>query len=137
VWSRPRGMWRRTGPSLRGAVSAGVRLEGAPALSTGRALVGKLVSIAYNLFVPDVLAQGSFPRRQRPSQDLPRDVVQQMTLPPGVVPRSRDRDQAHYLGLPILEYNVFGACVAAGCPMCGVDLRGIFLWMLQYRFSVT
>jgi len=121
-----------------GAVSAGV-----PVLAKARRrfrLDGfgrKVVSIAYNLlfrmFWPKVhsLDVNGLPKI------LPRDMVQQMTLTnrgwcldPEIVIK------AHYLGLPILEYNVFGRMRGSGLSHVRASTcREFLLWMLQYRFS--
>jgi glycosyltransferase involved in cell wall biosynthesis len=121
-----------------GAVAAG-----APVLGKARRrfrLDGparKVVSIAYNLlfrlFWPGVasLDINGLPKI------LPRDVVQQMALTsrgwcldPEIVIK------AYYLGLPILEYNVFARMRGSGLSHVRASTCSEFLlWMLQYRFS--
>jgi len=120
------------------AVSAGV-----PVLAKARRrfrLDGparKVFSIGYNLlfrlFWPRVetLDVNGLPKI------LPRDVTLQMALTnrgwcldPEIVLK------AHYLGVPILEYNVFARMRSRGLSHVRVSTCSEFLrWMLHYRFS--
>lgn len=97
----------------------------------------KVVSIAYNLLFRllwphvDSLDINGLPKI------LPRDVVQQMALTNrGWCLDPEIMIKAHYLGLPILEYNVFARMRGSGLSHVRASTCSEFLlWMLQFRFS--
>jgi glycosyltransferase involved in cell wall biosynthesis len=121
-----------------GAVAAGV-----PVLAKARRRfrldgpIRKVVSIAYNLlfrlFWPRV---GSLDINGLP-KILPRDAVQVMELTSrGWCLDPEIMLKAYYLGLPILEYNVFARMRGSGLSHVRASTCSEFLWwMLQYRFS--
>jgi len=121
-----------------GAVAAGV-----PVLAKARrrfrldGFARKVVSITYNLlfrlFWPRVasLDINGLPKI------LPRDAVQLMALTSrGWCLDPEIMLKAYYLGLPILEYNVFARMRGSGLSHVRASTCSEFLWwMLQYRFS--
>ncbi|MCP4358976.1 MAG: glycosyltransferase family 2 protein [Chloroflexi bacterium] len=100
-------------------------------------LTRKIVSVGFNVFVNILWPRlGSYDVNGSP-KIIPRDVLTQLDL------KSKnwflDAEmiiKSHYMGVRILEFNVFGRLRGNGLSHVNVNTVGEFFWkLLQYRFS--